>query len=692
MDHSDEQSVSPATIHLVSRKKKRASKACSCCRTRKIRCDVLKTGVPCTKCQLDGFECVVQARKKRRGKNEMDKQSPSPGQDLTITGAARPSSPRSIPPHAMLHQVPHYPFFRSFAPDSQPSLLAVSQDPRRLSGSIKHSRLDEEDIQYLKRKGALSLPPKGVMDEFISNYFQLFHPFFPIIDKSSFLATYYRSDRGAASLTQGPSILLLQNILFTASATVPINVVRDAGFTTRKEARIALHKRARYLYDFDFESDNITNIQALLLMSHYYPSMVEQKHTWFWIHQAISLAQGVGLHRNAPQEPQRKLWARLWWACLVRDRLTTLGTGRPMHINSLDCTVPMLTLDDLKEDGDSEDDRTVKEFFIEFVKLCQYMEGVLSLPHNIATEPGSLEEQIGLCEDTLQHWRLNLVPSARLHEEYGRDFDKRGICTLYRALLHLMYNIVVIALHKSHQVLDESRPSGAQPPLPKVQAAAEDSTRLAGELVRLDLIKYCPTICVTAILPPLIVHLLMMRSSPDPVSRQPHIDRFNKCMGLLEQLGDIYWHASFYHDFFKLAVLHSQGPAAYTNGKEQDPLVAFLNDHMPVKLPVLRGTELYSQNASRRRTPTGDDIEDNPTKPTATPSREDGAADLSSITTTTAAAQTGFLAPTTQASVPYELGTDDLGLGAVALPDPNLQLFEDWLDEYGYFHNIFPSA
>lgn len=110
-----------------------------------------------------------------------------------------------------------------------------------------------------------------------------------------------------------------------------------------------------------------------------------------------------------------------------------------MHINSLDCTVPMLTLDDLQEDGDSEDDRTVKEFFIEFVKLCQYMEGVLSLPHNIATAAGSLPEQVSLCEETLQHWRLNLVPSARLHEDNGRDFDKRGICTLYRALLHLIY-------------------------------------------------------------------------------------------------------------------------------------------------------------------------------------------------------------------------------------------------------------
>ncbi|KAL6872086.1 fungal-specific transcription factor domain-containing protein [Trichoderma novae-zelandiae] len=700
MTRPDQHSPSPAA-QLLAKKKKRASKACSCCRARKIRCDVLKTGVPCTKCQLDGFDCVVQARKKRRGKHEAEEkqqqqqqQRPSssspPGHELGLGGAAArpPPSPRSIPQHAMLHQVPHYPFLRSFAPESQPSLLAVSRGSHEDPGAMKHSRLDDDDMQYLKRKGALSLPPRAVMDVFVSNYFQLFHPFFPILDKSSFLASYYRSDRDAASHSHGLSLLLLQAILFTATATVPMSTVRDAGFTSRKEARNLLHKRARYLYEFDFESDNIINIQALLLMSHFYPSMVDQKHTWFWIHQAISLAQGLGLHRNASQEPQRKLWARIWWACLVRDRLTALGTGRPMHINSLDCTVPMLTLDDLREDGDSEDDQTVKVFFIEFVKLCQYMEGVLSLPHNIATEPGSLPEQINLCEETLQHWRLNLVPSARLHEEYGMDFEKRGICTLYRALLHLMYNIVIIALHKSHQILDESRPSGAQLPLPKVQAAAEDSTRIAVELVRLDLVKYCPTICVTVILPPLIVHLLMMRSAPDESSRQPHTDRFNKCMVLLEQLGEIYWHASFYYDFFKLAALHSQDPSTYVNGQEQDPLVAFFNHLVPTKQPGGKAAD-YSQSASRRRTPVGDDQE-NPIKPTPTPVGDNGAADHASIVTTSAAPD-GFSAPVMQPPIPYTLG-DDLELGAVAIPDSNLQLFEDWLDEFGYFHNIFPSA
>lgn len=174
-------------------------------------------------------------------------------------------------------------------------------------------------------------------------------------------------------------------------------------------------------------------------MSHYYPSMVEQKHTWFWVHQAISLAQGAGLHRDASQVPQCKLWARIWWACLVRDRLITLGTGRPMQINSLDCTVPMLTPADLEEEGDSEDDRAIKAVFVEFVRLCQYMEGVLSLPHSVAAAEESLPEQIGLCEMTLRHWKDYLVQAARRGEDSAEELRRRDLCTLYRDVLHLIY-------------------------------------------------------------------------------------------------------------------------------------------------------------------------------------------------------------------------------------------------------------
>lgn len=229
--HSPDRSVSPIPATEVSNeKKRRASKACSCCRARKIRCDVLERGLPCTKCRVDGFECLVRERKKRRRKDETQVVSPSSEQPRGgLTGKVSSSS-RSIPQHVMLHRVPHYPFFRNFAPwGQQPLLPAQDRDqsvalPVSARGRTASQEgtsaqfVDDDDLQFLKHRGAFDLPPKNAIDEFVSNYFQLFHPFFPVVDKYSFLEDYFRSDHEALLSCRGPSLLLLQAILFTASA------------------------------------------------------------------------------------------------------------------------------------------------------------------------------------------------------------------------------------------------------------------------------------------------------------------------------------------------------------------------------------------------------------------------------------------------------------------------------------------
>ncbi|KFL61124.1 uncharacterized protein TERG_11964 [Trichophyton rubrum CBS 118892] len=46
--------------------KRRASKACCCCRARKVRCDVVENGSPCTNCRLDDVECVVAESKRKK--------------------------------------------------------------------------------------------------------------------------------------------------------------------------------------------------------------------------------------------------------------------------------------------------------------------------------------------------------------------------------------------------------------------------------------------------------------------------------------------------------------------------------------------------------------------------------------------------------------------------------------------------
>ena len=46
--------------------KRRAPRACHCCRARKVRCDVVESGTPCTNCRLDEVECVVSDSKRKK--------------------------------------------------------------------------------------------------------------------------------------------------------------------------------------------------------------------------------------------------------------------------------------------------------------------------------------------------------------------------------------------------------------------------------------------------------------------------------------------------------------------------------------------------------------------------------------------------------------------------------------------------
>lgn len=56
----------PSTANNRS-SKKRALRACVSCRDRKVRCDVVNGGVPCTNCRLDDVDCVLKAS--NRGKH-----------------------------------------------------------------------------------------------------------------------------------------------------------------------------------------------------------------------------------------------------------------------------------------------------------------------------------------------------------------------------------------------------------------------------------------------------------------------------------------------------------------------------------------------------------------------------------------------------------------------------------------------
>ncbi|KAK1621660.1 fungal-specific transcription factor domain-containing protein [Colletotrichum phormii] len=380
--------------------KRRASKACTGCRARKTRCDVLQVGHPCTKCRAEGYECETKARKNRLGKKAIGS---------THVGVRQRTTAQ--PEHILRQQVPYFNLFRTLKSSDQPDF---------------ERGLSDEDLHFLVRKGAMDLPTKEDLDECISTYFKCFQPTFPIVDKAKFKKAYGDVEYEDSVQGKGQSLLLIQVIVFTAISMIPMESMQKLGFKSIQEARSCFHAKACYLHHFNYEPDDITTIQALLLMSHYYPSMTEQRH--------LVLAD---LHQaSASSSSDRKHWARIWWACLIRDRLITLGTGRPMHINSLDCSVPLLTVGDVGEEGDTDEDGVTKAIFVDFSHLCYHIEGVLLLS---SLQPGPVADQVKLCEISLQQWKEHLNAASRRTRFENHDDGESEASITSRVVLHLAY-------------------------------------------------------------------------------------------------------------------------------------------------------------------------------------------------------------------------------------------------------------
>lgn len=56
---SETESSKNSMISRWSRKKTRSPRVCTVCRGRKVRCDMMTRGAPCTNCRFNEVECVV---------------------------------------------------------------------------------------------------------------------------------------------------------------------------------------------------------------------------------------------------------------------------------------------------------------------------------------------------------------------------------------------------------------------------------------------------------------------------------------------------------------------------------------------------------------------------------------------------------------------------------------------------------
>lgn len=342
--------------------------------------------------------------------------------------------------------------------------------------TLVSSRTDDIELEILRARGALSLPPKEVCDELVDAFFTWVAPIVPVINQCSFMKRYRDPNNP-------PSILLMQAILLAGSRVCTTELSISSNESSTSSATL-FYQRAKALYDADYEKDRVIMVQTLILLGWYWedPGKVT-RNVFYWNGLAISIAHGCGMHRSVKDShlntADKRLWKRIWWTLFTRDRSVAAALGRPVHINIRDSDVEMITEDDFFEDG-AEINIVHVQFFLHYVRLSQVMDQIILQNYSINTKLNAVAFR--LCDQALSGW-LN-----GCSEEIKRD---PGHYDFWSAYLHCIYQTARCLLYRAYLPSSVSR-SRNTPRWSPAFGAAANITAIVEELMAHDELQYTP--------------------------------------------------------------------------------------------------------------------------------------------------------------------------------------------------------
>ncbi|KAL3456987.1 fungal-specific transcription factor domain-containing protein [Aspergillus heterothallicus] len=468
------------------RRRQRAPQACLACRKRKVRCDVASRGQPCTNCSLDHTACETKRRQQRRQLDLLVTPPRTAGTSLTptdprilaaITGneAAesdldrRSSFGRSVASHDIrtpdvsdegalaavdipFEDKGHDVFSRIITPATNKIATEPDQTGRPFTEwtnyPFLHAKIDlpDCDIQLLQQRGCLSIPTLEQLNELIREYFLHVHPNLPIINEADFWDTYTTSRREPIPL------MLFQAMLFAACSFVSHTCIKRLGFRSLRAARVAFYNRAKTLYDLEIHTSDVCCAQTALLLT-YYVSPRNPNSNSYWLTVALHHARVIHAHRyyELTHHEKANLLKRIWWACVCRDRLLSLGLRRPFQISAhdFDFTQCTLSVSDLSDEihrslvYSADIKRALIQLFSFQCELCVALTTGLTLLSPLTAAAVVHHENLLNGVEELVRWFEHTQSQLRFLIQPGAEHDST---VLYRNLLFIYYHSAQLAL------------------------------------------------------------------------------------------------------------------------------------------------------------------------------------------------------------------------------------------------------
>ncbi len=344
------------------------------------------------------------------------------------------------------------------------------------------------------------------------------------------------------------------------------NSIRALGFPTIRIARAALYRRAKLLFDFETESSPAAIAQAALLLSFWSPSVNSgtKNPNTAWLCTAVQQAKLAGAHHyagllptstsgaaNGPSAAQSAADAatarranalkRLWWCCIIRDRIMGLGVRRSIQITRAHFDFeanPPLSRADLADEVERSrvynpgTKSCLIEILVHMVELCVVLTDILTLVFPQDDTPGWGRQladddagRVRQCKIELRRWYKDValkfpmfgsssggggagggtVPGmSRLASGNGREYYHDSVI-LYTNLMYMYYHSSRVALchHEVLHIAVANAATTSGPPSAKavaviyenrheLQDAASGVTECLKELIQLRLARWLP--------------------------------------------------------------------------------------------------------------------------------------------------------------------------------------------------------
>ncbi|EXA32093.1 hypothetical protein FOVG_16670 [Fusarium oxysporum f. sp. pisi HDV247] len=414
------------------------------------------------------------------------------------------------------------------------------------------SWIPSRSLRFLEDQGCFNVPSRPILDQFIQQYFLHMHPLLPLFNEGDFWDTYDDLSPGQRKPADMIPLHVFQAILFACSNFVSQPTLDKLGFSSPQKARADLYRRAKLLVDYDTESSHIAKAQAALLLASWsFPgSNVPHKTSTPWLSIAIEHARKADAHRyqDICSMPGRQaVLKRLWWCCIVRDRVFGLMTRRGCQICSsqfdLDRASP-LGLFDLADEfhrskvHDLGTKVHLARLFELVVELCIVFTDILPLASPLEERVGKGVPHsqdwgyIGDCRMALRQWHRKATQRLPMFDSpeamTSHDYGQHDSIILYTTLLRMYYYSSKVALshhellHLTTKSQSLSSSSSYVDPMclrniySEVWDAAIGTTNCLDRLLRRRLARWLPISAVSCTTLPLLLHTFQVEILPSP--------------------------------------------------------------------------------------------------------------------------------------------------------------------------------